>query len=134
MKLHTTTLSQRDLCIYVKQQLPQEQLEDISCSHMHLMHVPSKNLSFNVEKAKGNNLGHYVDQPCSILESLHQIKELFMPPLPQPEEIDWLTVEKEIDERCNAEYKVVGKQLVIVAKHDLHKAKHPEEIDEGSYF
>ena len=57
-----------------------------------------------------------------------------MPPLPQLEEFDWLTVEKEIDERCNAEYTVVGKQLVIVAKHDLHKAKHPEEIDEGSHF
>ena len=60
-----------------------------------------------MEKAKGNNL---------------------------PEEIDWLTVEKEIDERCNADYQVVRKKLVIVAKHDLHKAKHPEEIDEGSRF
>ena len=51
-----------------------------------------------------------------------------MPPLPQPVEIDWLTVEKEIVERCNLEYQNVVKQLIIVAKHDLHKAKHPEQI------
>ena len=83
---------------------------------MNLMHVPSK-------KADANNLGRYVDQPC-IFNSLRQIKQLSMPPLPQPVQIDWLTVEKEIVERCNLEYQVVGKQLIIVAKHDLHKPKN----------
>ena len=46
---------------------------------MYLMHTSLKNLSFNVEKTNGNNLGHDVHQPC-IFKFLHLIKRLPMPP------------------------------------------------------
>jgi hypothetical protein len=43
-------------------------------------------------------------------------------------EDDWKAIEAQIDSACNAEYKVVRKQLVVVAKIDLQESVNSEEI------
>ena len=49
-------------------------------------------------------------------------------PRPSMNEDDWKAIEAQIDSACNAEYKVVRKQLVVVAKIDLQESVNSEEI------
>jgi hypothetical protein len=89
--------------------------------------LSKKHLCFDTEVPDGNNLGQYANQPL-VFESFWKIKEKSTKPNPEIDKHDWREVEAETHTACNVEYKVVGEQLMMVAKNNIPVNKKQEEL------
>ena len=126
LKRHNTTITQgTHLCLYSEKASTKSELLQNKSSRMYL--VETRSGIFDAETATGNNLGRYANQ-LGVLEELRRIKELSKTGKPSMTSDDWLRSEQHLDSLANAEYEVVSKQLVPVAKEGLEKAVVPTEI------
>ena len=89
--------------------------------------IQTKSSTFDAEKATGNNLGIYANQR-GVVPALREVKKLSQLSEPQMTNDDWLKIERHLDSLANAEFKVVSKQLVLVAKEDFNNSAVPTEI------
>ena len=89
--------------------------------------IETNSATFDAEKATGNNLGRYANQ-LGVLDAFRKVKELSAHDKPKMTADDWIRIERDLDLLANAEYKVVSRQLVLVAKQDLDPSLVPTEI------
>ena len=110
---------------YSDQPITEEDLERAGSSRMYAPEA-SKGV-YDAEQETGNNLGRYTNQ-LNVLEVSRFLGQLSTQPQPEMTENNWNDIEKEIDSSCNADFKVVGKQLVLIGKVDLKRRREPKEV------
>ena len=126
VKPHKSTIARgTHLCLYSERASTNLELSQTKSSRMYV--VETRSGIFDAEIATGNNLGRYANQR-GVVEELRRIKELSNKTRPNMTSDDWLRSEQHLDSLANAEYKVVSKQLVLVAKEDLASSAVPTEI------
>ena len=124
LKPHVETITKgTHLCLYAECPITSAELP--RSNRMYL--IQTKSGTFDAEKATGNNLGRYANQR-SVVPALREVKKLSQLSEPQMTNDDWLKIERHLDSLANAEYKVVSKQLVLVAKEDFNNSPVPTEI------
>ena len=89
------------------------------------MDVPRLNAWYDAELETGNNLGRFANQP-HVQEALESMKRMSASHMPEVTESDWKRIEDDLDSYCNAEYKCIAGQLVLVAKRDLQPTRQAE--------
>lgn len=127
LKQHALIDKGSHLCLYTDHAITEAEINNSGSSRHYAMYIPRKKMWFDAEVENGNNLGRFANQP-RVLESLRKIKEKSENGQPELTEEVWKIVEDEIDGHCNAEYRQVADQLVIVAKKNLDPTNRPEEL------
>lgn len=113
------------LCLYSREETTNEQLVASKSSRMYV--IETRKGIFDAQTPTGNNLGRYANQ-LGVLEALKRVQEMSAINKPPMSEHDWVTIEKELDDKANAKFKVVTGQLVLVAKTTIPHSRRPTEI------
>ncbi|XP_028410937.1 uncharacterized protein LOC114544140 [Dendronephthya gigantea] len=127
LKPHKAIPKDAHLCVYAEKSTSLEDVEKSKSSRVYLITTSRKCLHFDAERERPNNLGRFANQP-GVSQAFAQIKAISAKDQPEMSADNWIAIENELNEQCNAVFHVKGDQLVLRTKHRFPSSYEPTEV------